>query len=107
MNTELLKEAVGYVGWGATSSYFAIPSLGVHPYDWEALPDLIKDHLASQLIEQVDAMEGFYVVTYESYSFVMGATMFEDDCKAESSGPNRNENSILACCEFLRERHES
>ncbi len=64
--------------------------------------------LASQLISQVDAMDNIHVSTLPRASEVWENIVVSDHdgarCLAHHEGPNRDENSILACTEVLRGR---
>ena len=55
--------------------------------------------LASQLISQVDAMDGVTFTSYENCAVVLDEGVWK-----QYDGPNREDNNILACTEFLRGR---
>ena len=59
--------------------------------------------LASQLISQVDAMDAYHVQSFPGFTAVKyGHPVAPGDDMSAAYGPNRDENSIIACVEFLR-----
>jgi len=107
MNSKLLREAVGYADgwdWIDTKGKWAIwapwndaayASAGEHiESQW------VLDALAAQLVRQVDAMDQWYVWSTDEFSEVVERNKFPK--LTSHSGPNRDENSIIACTEFFR-----
>lgn len=124
MNTELLKEAVGYAGWkirDADPDYdppdsfwagdmFYAPNIGW--YSFRKVPKGVIAALASQLIEQVLAAGFDFSQEDQGSHFEAPGTwiVIHDPIKSErrrfelDGRDGRNENSITACVEFMRGR---
>ena len=115
MNSELLREAVGYADgwdWIDTKGKWAIwapwndaayASVGEHiESQW------VLDALAAQLVRQVDAMEDYWFDSdlYGTAKVWGGVEPGQKMRVAKANGPNRDENSIIACTEFFRGRKD-
>ena len=113
LTPEQIREEVELAGWPWDNntltgrSFFALPNsqreddIGVSERWVEHDNPVGLAALASQLISQVDALEPELSITatakYIHLSGPQGHILTID-------GPNRDENSILACCEFLRDK---
>ena len=113
LTPEQIREAVELLDWEITDDSEACNGFWYRAEltcQSDNAPDIKEVHsswewvypiIASQLISQVDAM-GFHVEVY-SGSMTGIYDEYEQELAAVS-GPNHDDNSLLACTEFLRGR---
>ena len=112
LTPEQIKEAVeladGFaIGDDGKGFGLTIEKLDGTEWTWcfgslDSPPPFLIAALASQLISQVDAMEPkVYTSVCRGWTAIRDTDNKQD--LVAKYGPNRDENSILACTEFLRE----
>ena len=111
MKENILREAVELADWLTTEGEYRVPDLGMYGHI-KTMPKPIIAALASQLISQVEVPGRIRVEANTGFTAIRNCEALKDghtpmwvDIVAEY-GPNRDENSIIACTEFLRELKE-
>ena len=113
MDENILREAVELAAtssvrhWMVLDDWLSEGSKRISEWktDEEEIFPLEIAALASQLKSQVDAIEDYSVEEFHDRSAVvrhMSVSGEYVEVETEKFGPNRDENSIIACTEFLR-----